>query len=86
MSSERGPVIQSESSGFPIPIKVEDFATGEVQEVSWSWDDWQRPLMDRGKNLAKVYDLYAESLADGLGVADFEAAVVRHRQLDEMLY
>ncbi|KAK5174309.1 uncharacterized protein LTR77_001389 [Saxophila tyrrhenica] len=86
MSNERGPFIQSEGSAYPIPIQLEDFSTGEVKEVSWEWDEWQEALPPRGRNIAKMYDLYAEGRAEEVGVADFEAAVVRHRGLDGMLW
>lgn len=86
VTSERGPFIQSEASAFPIPIEVEDFATGEVRKVAWDFESWQVPLLARGRNIAKMYDLYYEGRAEKYGLADFEGAVVRHRQLDEMLY
>lgn len=86
MSSERGSFIHAESSEFPIPIKVEKFGKTEVRDGGWSWEDWQKPLMDRGKNTAKIYDLYAEGRTAEAGVADFADAVKRHIQLDEMLY
>jgi predicted dehydrogenase len=85
MSNERGPFIQSEG-GANIVIQVEDFATGEVKEVPWEWESWQEPDFGRGKNIAKIYDLYFEGRAEDYGVADFPAAVSRHAQLDGMLY
>jgi hypothetical protein len=86
LSNPRGPFIQSEGSGFPTPIKVEDFATKEVKEVSWEWPEWQEALVPRGRNIAKIYDLYFEGKAHEAGVADFAGAVVRHAQIDKMLY
>ncbi|KAK3686288.1 hypothetical protein LTR37_019971 [Vermiconidia calcicola] len=84
--NESGPFTQSEGSAFPTPIEVEDFTTGEVRQESWDWEDWQVPLSPRGRNIAKLYDLYYEGRTDELGVAGFSGAVVRHTQLDRMLY
>ena len=86
VSNERGPFIQSQASAFPTPIKVEDFATGEVKEASWKWDDWQESLPTASRNIGKIYDLYAEGKAHEVGVADFATAVNRHAQIDKMLY
>lgn len=86
ISSERGPFIQSEAGAYPVPIEVENFETGEVKQIAWEWESWQEPLLARGRNIAKLYDLYYEGRAAAYGVADFDAAVERHRQLDRMLY
>jgi hypothetical protein len=86
MSSERGPFLQSESGAYPISIELLNFSTGEVTNVDWQWEEWQESLLPRGRSIAKLYDLYAESALEQSGCATFEAAVQRHRQLDEMLY
>ena len=86
VSNPRGPYIQSLASGFPTPIKVEDFASGQVREESWGWEDWQEALSAGGRNIAKLYDLYYEEKAEQAGVADFASAVHRHTQVDSMLY
>ena len=86
MSCERGPSIQADGSGFPIPIELESFATGEVKQIPWQWEDWQGPLVARGRNIGKMYDLYFEGRAGQDDLADFEGAVLRHQQLDKMLY
>ena len=86
VSNPRGPYIQSLASGFPTPIKVEDFASGEVREESWEWEDWQESLDAGGRNIAKLYDLYYEGKEQQAGVADFASAVLRHTQVDSMLY
>lgn len=86
MSSERGPFIQSESGGFPMPIEVHDFATDQVKQVPWAWEDWQEQLSTRGRDIAKLYDLYYEGRLKEYGAADFDGAVVRHAQLDKMLW
>lgn len=86
MTSERGPFLQSESSAFPILIETLDSSTGEVTNVDWQWEDWQESLIPRGRNIAKMYDLYAEGILARDGSATFESAVLRHKQLDRMLY
>ncbi|KAK4495050.1 hypothetical protein PRZ48_013377 [Zasmidium cellare] len=80
--SERGPFLQSEASAFDIPVEVEDFSTGQVRKVEWQWEEWQKTLLPRSRNIAKLYDLYAE----GRLHCTLESAVVRHKQLDAILY
>lgn len=86
MTSQRGPFIQSESSEGPVPIELQDFGTGEVREIPWQWEDWQAPLLGRGKSIARMYDLFHEGRAEEYGLCDFEEAVRRHAQIDAMLY
>ena len=86
ISNDRGPFLQSEGSAWPTPIQVEDFATGEVREERWEWEDWRQALLPRGRNIGKLYDLYSEGKLEEYGCADFGGAVVRHAQLDRMLY
>lgn len=86
VSSERGPFLQSEASAFDIPIQVEDFSTGQVRTVSWEWEDWQQSLLPRSRNIAKLYDLYAEGRLEAESHCTLESAVVRHTQLDAILY
>lgn len=86
VSSPRGPGLGSSSSEFPVPIEVEDYATGEVKEIPWEWEDWQVPLGYQAKNTAKLYDLYYEGRGEAFGVCDFESASKRHRQIDGLLW
>lgn len=86
VSCQRGPFINSEGSDYPIPIEVEDFSTGEIKQVDWQWDDWQERLLGRGRNIAKLYDLYYEGRPKEYGLCDFEDAVKRHAEIDKMLY
>ena len=86
MTNDRGPFIQSEGSGWPTPIQVEDFSTQEVKEVAWEWSDWQEPLLPRSRNIGMIYDVYYEGGAKDYGLVDFSGAIVRHAQLDKMLY
>lgn len=86
MTSERGPFLQSESSAYPILIEVLDFSTGQVSKIEWRWEDWQEVFIPRGRNIAKLYDLYATGALAKDGGATFESAVVRHKQLDTIIY
>lgn len=86
MTSERGPFLQSESNEFPIIIDVLEFSTGKVSNIDWQWKDWQESLVPRGRNIAMLYDSYARGALDRDGCATFESAVVRHKQLDRILY
>ncbi|KXS96277.1 hypothetical protein AC578_3864 [Pseudocercospora eumusae] len=84
--SERGPFLQSESNSYPVPIELHDFASGEVKNIEWQWEDWQEVISARSRNIAKLYDLYAEGKLEEASCATFEEAVLRHEQLDRILY
>ncbi|KAJ7195358.1 hypothetical protein GGX14DRAFT_377136 [Mycena pura] len=71
-----GPVGEEE-----IRIDVHNFATNEVRKVEWNWQDWQNELPMPARNVAAVYEAFAQ----GQGYPTFEDALVRHEQLDEML-
>lgn len=86
ISSERGPFLQSEASAFDIPIHVEDFSTGEVKTVEWHWEDWQEPLLPRSRNIAKLYDLFAEGRLEEESHCTLDSAVLRHKELDAILW
>ncbi|CZT14413.1 related to transcription co-repressor GAL80 [Ramularia collo-cygni] len=86
VSSERGPFLQSESNMHPILIEALSFSDGKVSRFDWQWEDWQEDLPARGRSVAKLYDLYAGGLLARDECATFESAVVRHRQLDKILY
>ena len=90
VTSERGPVALNADSSRPIPIEIPDHASGEVKVVEWEWEEWQVGLPAVARNIGKVYDLLADRVGGKVGKADglvdFEAAVARHKQLDEMLW
>lgn len=71
-----GPVGEEE-----IRIEVHNFATNEVSKVEWDWKDWQKELPVPARNVATVYEAFAQ----GQGYPTFEDALVRHEQLDGML-
>lgn len=86
ISSERGPFINSEASEYPILIELQDYSTGEITQAPWQWEEWQKVLPGRGKNVAKMYDLYYEGRSQEAGLCDFEGALQRHERIDSMLY
>ncbi len=86
LSNEKTSFVQMEADANAMPIEVESFSSGEVTKASWGWEDWQEPLLARGRNIAKLYDLYYEGKLGEFGAADFDAAVVRHQELDKILY
>lgn len=86
ITNQGGPHLQSASVTSDVPIEVELFDSGKIEHHGWSWEDWQESLPHRGRNLAKLYDLYAEDKLDAAGAADFGDAVVRHKELDAILY
>lgn len=86
ISNERGPYIQAVAAGFPTPIELEEFETGEVKSIEWVWEDWQEPLLPSGKCIGKLYDVWYEGRTAEFGVHDFDSAVERHRWLDSFLY
>jgi hypothetical protein len=67
-------------------LEVHDFTTGKVEDVPLQYDDYIAPLGERGRNIGKLYDLYAEGKLDEYNVASFAKAVVRHKQIDAILY
>jgi predicted dehydrogenase len=86
MSSPIGPSLHAEAAEHVFPIEIHDFAANEVKPVEWQWEDWRAALPPRSRNIAKLYDLFAEGRFKEFPCVDFEAAVVRHKQLDKMLY
>ena len=78
--------MQSEASEFDIPVQVENFSTGEVKTIEWHWEDWQESLLPRSRNIAKLYDLHAEGRLEAESHCTLESAVMRHKQLDAILY
>ncbi|KAK5136448.1 hypothetical protein LTR08_003093 [Meristemomyces frigidus] len=86
ISSERGTFIGADASGFPVPIEVHDYATGEVHRVKWEWEEWQEALPIRARSIGKGYDLFYQGGVEGGGLVEFDAAVARHVLLDAMLW
>lgn len=86
ISCDRGPFIQSLAAGSPIHIEVEDFGTGDLKSIPWDWQSWEEPTQARGRCIGRLYDLYYDGKTAENDVADFDAAVARHKQIDAILY
>jgi len=86
VSNERGPYLQATAAALPTPIELETFASGDIKQIDWEWDDWQQNVDAGARGIAKVYDLFYEGKATESGVADFASAVERHKEIDSVLY
>ncbi|KAK4580421.1 hypothetical protein LTR86_000624 [Recurvomyces mirabilis] len=86
VEADKSSFIQMEASNLAMPIEVHDYGTDKVDKVEWKWDDFLGALPARARNIGRLYDLYAEGKLKEYGVADFEAAVVRHREIDRILW
>jgi predicted dehydrogenase len=51
----------------PITIQHHDHATDEVRELEWDWAEWQKTLPIRSRNIAELYERYAEWVEGGKG-------------------
>ncbi|GAB1740607.1 hypothetical protein NU219Hw_g5701t1 [Hortaea werneckii] len=85
LSAESGSLIQPHTSG-PMSLQLYMFDSGEVQDVSWGWEDWQAALPHRARNIGKLYEVFAENEMAEYGVADFDAAVTRHQEMDALMW
>ena len=61
-------------------IAVHDFATDSVEEVEW--DNNFRDLPPPARNVAAMYEAFADG--ETAKYPDFEHAVLRHKQIDEV--
>lgn len=61
-------------------IQIHDFGTDEVETVEWESRFLELPSPARG--VAAMYEAFAEETEK---YPDFERAVLRHRQIEEML-
>jgi predicted dehydrogenase len=71
------------ASASGIVIELHDFATGKVEQIDWNWSEWQEALPLIGRNVAALYEAYANGQKEG--IASFEEAASRHEQLSSML-
>ncbi|KAJ4993148.1 oxidoreductase family protein [Stagonosporopsis vannaccii] len=67
----------------PVTITVYDFATGERENVSWTWESWLEELPLAARGVAGVYEAYAQG--DKASYCDFEHALLRHEQIENIL-
>ncbi|KZL70890.1 oxidoreductase family protein [Colletotrichum tofieldiae] len=67
----------------PVRILWHEFATGQVQEVGWGWESWLQELPFAARGVAALYDAYAQE--NKKAYSDFEHALKRHNQLEQIL-
>ena len=76
-----GPAINAMSYDPPVTLEIHDYATDEVTPVEWSWYDWQAELPVASRNIAALYEVFAE----GGKYPTFQDALERHEQVDGIL-
>ena len=87
--SPAGPFLQSDSYGSPenpqdITIKVHDFASNTVDNISWDWTELEKNIeMVRGRLVAEVYDRFAARGENGTWPT-FGDAIVRHEEISKI--
>lgn len=93
MVTANGVYIQTDSYKDAIEIKVHDHASDEVVDVKFEWEDWQKELPYRSKNVAKLYELYAHWRETGMPAGDLPEgqdwprlhdAVTRMKEMDDL--
>ncbi|OQO03451.1 hypothetical protein B0A48_10115 [Cryoendolithus antarcticus] len=73
-------------AGSGILIEQLDFASNEVKSIDWEFDAHIAELPERARIISKLYNLFAEGKLQKAGAADFAAAVVRHKEIDSILW
>jgi predicted dehydrogenase len=64
-------------------IELFDHASGKVEEVDAAKDDFsETPLF--GRNIARLYEAFADGKGTAEGVLDWEEALKRHQFVDEV--
>ncbi|KAK2736517.1 oxidoreductase family protein [Colletotrichum kahawae] len=82
LTAERGTTPRTMASS-PVRILWHEFVTGQVQEVEWEWEPWLQELPSAARGVAALYDAYARG--DESAYSDFEHALKRHAQLEDIL-
>lgn len=78
-----GTTLHASAYSAPVTIELHDFETDKVEQVSWDWETWQAELPMISRSIGMVYERLANG--DNTGIASFEDALVRHRQLEGFL-
>ncbi|KAI1391705.1 NAD(P)-binding protein [Hypoxylon trugodes] len=93
MVTASGAYVHSDSYKDPIDIKIHDFATEEVVDVAWDWEEWQLELPYRSRIVAELYERFAHWWENGKPAGDIpdeqnwprlHDAVERMKELDEV--
>ncbi|KAK1759046.1 NAD(P)-binding protein [Echria macrotheca] len=70
----------------PVTVELYDFETDTVTPLEWEWEEWQRDLPIRARNIGGLYEAFAAAREGGeVGYPTFGSALARHRQLEELL-
>lgn len=86
IQGEKGEIrVEAESAGlqaFDVPVKVmvEDYRSGEVENVKWDYDVSVKDFKGPAKNIGMLYEKFAE----GSGYPTFADALERHEFLEEV--
>lgn len=81
--SPSGTSLQANGYLKPVTIEVHDFATDQVETVTWEWEPWQDELPIPARSIAALYEAFAND--DETKYPTFEYALRRHEQLAAML-
>ncbi|KAI1185833.1 NAD(P)-binding protein [Nemania serpens] len=65
MVTANGAYLHSDSYKDPIEIKLHDYATDEVVQIEWDWQDWQKELLYRSRIVAELYERFAHWWENG---------------------
>ncbi|KAK6432339.1 hypothetical protein LTR95_011490 [Oleoguttula sp. CCFEE 5521] len=84
ITSEKNAFLNVAGSG--VLIEHLNFANKELKTIDWRFDAVIAELPERGRNIAILYDLFAEGKLKEAGASDFAAAAERHREIDSILW
>lgn len=62
-------------------IEVHDFASDQVKQVDWKWEDWQEELPTLARGIGKIYQEFALNHS----VPTFAQALKRQQQIQGIL-
>lgn len=83
LTAHGGAALQANAYSAPVVIEVHDFERNEVQQVDWSWPAWQEELPIVARNIAVLYENFADGRTETL--PSFKNASDRHEQLERIL-
>ncbi|MCJ1325680.1 hypothetical protein MMC10_002343 [Thelotrema lepadinum] len=96
ITGEKGEILVSSPNGVhlqePVTIQLQDFATDEVTDIKWDWEDWQKELPALAREIAAEYDRYANWVESGKPASvtpdqdwpRLHDAVSRHREIETL--
>ncbi|ROT36470.1 oxidoreductase family protein [Sodiomyces alkalinus F11] len=87
-----GPYLQVGHEKGQVSVKVHDFATDTVEDVEWDWQDWQKELPLRARDVGELYERYAAWVEGGKGKMEegrefttVASGMARMRETNEVL-